>query len=90
MLKLPLSPLSRTGEGGSGGAIALATANAVIMLEHSIYSVVSPEGCASLFWRNAFILLDGTSHAPAQGETHQLYKPFHTRPLSHKALFSPA
>lgn len=42
-----------TGEGGSGGAIALATANAVIMLEHSIYSVVSPEGCASILWRNA-------------------------------------
>lgn len=42
-----------TGEGGSGGAIALATANSVIMLEHSIYSVVSPEGCASILWRDA-------------------------------------
>lgn len=41
------------GEGGSGGAIALATANAVIMLEHSIYSVISPEGCASILWRSA-------------------------------------
>ena len=41
------------GEGGSGGAIALATANHVIMLEHSIYSVISPEGCASILWRNA-------------------------------------
>ena len=41
------------GEGGSGGAIALATANHIIMLEHSIYSVISPEGCASILWRNA-------------------------------------
>jgi acetyl-CoA carboxylase carboxyl transferase subunit alpha len=41
------------GEGGSGGAIALAAANTVLMLEHSIYSVISPEGCASILWRNA-------------------------------------
>src|SRR3984885_5490097 len=40
------------GEGGSGGAIALATANRVIMLEHSIYSVISPEGAASILWRD--------------------------------------
>jgi acetyl-CoA carboxylase carboxyl transferase subunit alpha len=40
------------GEGGSGGAIALATGNAVLMLEHSIYSVISPEGCASILWRS--------------------------------------
>jgi len=40
------------GEGGSGGAIALATANNVQMLEHSIYSVISPEGCASILWRS--------------------------------------
>jgi len=40
------------GEGGSGGAIALAAANTVIMLEHSIYSVISPEGCASILWRS--------------------------------------
>ena len=40
------------GEGGSGGAIALATANTVLMLEHSIYSVISPEGCASILWRS--------------------------------------
>ena len=39
------------GEGGSGGAIALATGNIVLMLEHSIYSVISPEGCASILWR---------------------------------------
>ena len=40
------------GEGGSGGAIALAAADRVIMLEHAIYSVISPEGCASILWRN--------------------------------------
>jgi acetyl-CoA carboxylase carboxyl transferase subunit alpha len=40
------------GEGGSGGAIALAAGNAVLMLEHAIYSVISPEGCASILWRN--------------------------------------
>ena len=41
------------GEGGSGGAIAIATANRIYMLEHSIYSVSSPEGCASILWRSA-------------------------------------
>ena len=41
------------GEGGSGGAIALATSNKVLMLEHSIYSVISPEGCASILWKDA-------------------------------------
>ncbi len=41
------------GEGGSGGAIAIATANKILMLEHSIYSVISPEGCASILWRSA-------------------------------------
>jgi acetyl-CoA carboxylase carboxyl transferase subunit alpha len=40
------------GEGGSGGAIALAAGNCVLMLEHAIYSVISPEGCASILWRN--------------------------------------
>ena len=40
------------GEGGSGGAIALASANKVLMLEHAIYSVISPEGCASILWRD--------------------------------------
>ena len=40
------------GEGGSGGAIALAAGNAVLMLEHAIYSVISPEGCASILWRS--------------------------------------
>ena len=41
------------GEGGSGGAIAIAAANRVLMLEHSIYSVISPEGCASILWRTS-------------------------------------
>ena len=40
------------GEGGSGGAIGIATSDRVLMLEHSIYSVISPEGCASILWRN--------------------------------------
>ena len=40
------------GEGGSGGAIAIATANQVLMLEHAVYSVISPEGCASILWRS--------------------------------------
>ncbi|MYK32702.1 MAG: acetyl-CoA carboxylase carboxyl transferase subunit alpha, partial [Boseongicola sp. SB0670_bin_30] len=41
------------GEGGSGGAVAIATANRVAMLEHSVYSVISPEGCASILWKDA-------------------------------------
>lgn len=41
------------GEGGSGGAIAIASANQVLMMEHSIYSVISPEGCASILYRDA-------------------------------------
>ena len=41
------------GEGGSGGAIALAAADRILMLEHAIYSVISPEGCASILWRDA-------------------------------------
>jgi acetyl-CoA carboxylase carboxyl transferase subunit alpha len=41
------------GEGGSGGAIALAAANRVLMLEHAVYSVISPEGCASILWRSS-------------------------------------
>jgi acetyl-CoA carboxylase carboxyl transferase subunit alpha len=40
------------GEGGSGGAIALAAGDRVVMLEHSVYSVISPEGCASILWRS--------------------------------------
>ena len=46
------------GEGGSGGAIALASSNKVIMLEHAIYSVISPEGCATILWRDPKKMLD--------------------------------
>jgi acetyl-CoA carboxylase carboxyl transferase subunit alpha len=41
------------GEGGSGGAIAIAAANRILMMEHSVYSVISPEGCASILWRSS-------------------------------------
>ena len=51
-LRVPLVSVI-IGEGGSGGAMALAAANTVIMLEHAIYSVISPEGCASILWRSA-------------------------------------
>ncbi len=53
-LALPV-PMVATivGEGGSGGAVALASAERVLMLEHAIYSVISPEGCASILWRTA-------------------------------------
>jgi acetyl-CoA carboxylase carboxyl transferase subunit alpha len=50
-LRVPLISVI-IGEGGSGGAIALAAGNAVLMLEHAIYSVISPEGCASILWRD--------------------------------------
>ncbi len=53
------------GEGGSGGAIALAAANHVLMLEHAVYSVISPEGCASILWRDA-------QHAPEAAEALRL------------------
>jgi acetyl-CoA carboxylase carboxyl transferase subunit alpha len=50
------------GEGGSGGAVALAAANRVLMLEHSVYSVISPEGCASILWKDG---KDGSRSAEA-------------------------
>ena len=50
-LRVPLVSVV-IGEGGSGGAIALAAANTVLMLEHAVYSVISPEGCASILWRD--------------------------------------
>lgn len=53
------------GEGGSGGAIALAAGDAVLMLEHAVYSVISPEGCASILWRDA-------AQAPAAAEALRL------------------
>ncbi len=51
-LRVPLVSVV-IGEGGSGGAIALAVANTVLMLEHAVYSVISPEGCASILWRDS-------------------------------------
>ena len=53
------------GEGGSGGAIALASGDRVLILEHAIYSVISPEGCASILWRDA-------AQAPAAAEALKL------------------
>ncbi len=53
------------GEGGSGGAIALAAGDAVLMLEHAIYSVISPEGCAAILWKDA-------AQAPAAAEAMKL------------------
>jgi acetyl-CoA carboxylase carboxyl transferase subunit alpha len=51
-LKVPMIAVI-VGEGGSGGAVAIASANRVLMFEHAIYSVISPEGCASILWRTA-------------------------------------
>ena len=51
-LKVPLVAVI-VGEGGSGGAVAIAAANRVLMFEHAVYSVISPEGCASILWRTA-------------------------------------
>ncbi len=51
-LKVPIISVI-IGEGGSGGAVAIATANRIIMLEHAVYSVISPEGAASIIWRDA-------------------------------------
>ena len=56
-LRVPLVCVT-VGEGGSGGAIALAAANTVMMLEHAVYSVISPEGCASILWRNGELAKD--------------------------------
>lgn len=53
------------GEGGSGGAIALATGDRVLMMEHAVYSVISPEGCASILWRDP-------AQAPAAAEALRL------------------
>lgn len=54
MVRLPVPILvTITGEGGSGGALAVAIGDRILMLEHSVYSVISPEGCASITWRDA-------------------------------------
>jgi acetyl-CoA carboxylase carboxyl transferase subunit alpha len=54
-----------TGEGGSGGAVAIAAANRVLMLENAVYSVISPEGCASILWRSP-------THAPEAAEAMRI------------------
>ena len=66
-VRVPLISLV-IGEGGSGGAIAIAAANRVYMLEHAIYSVISPEGCASILWRDGAFAKDaaGTLRLTAQ------------------------
>src|SRR6201984_1212825 len=51
-LRVPIVT-SITGEGGSGGALAIAVADRVLMMENSVYSVITPEGCASIMWRDA-------------------------------------
>ena len=54
MSRLPVPVITViTGEGGSGGALAIAVANRIYMLQHSIYSVISPEGCAAILWKDA-------------------------------------
>ncbi|MEO1041569.1 MAG: acetyl-CoA carboxylase carboxyltransferase subunit alpha [Pseudomonadota bacterium] len=58
------------GEGGSGGAVALAAANRVLMLEHSVYSVISPEGCASILWKDA--QKKGENKAPDAAEAMRI------------------
>src|SRR5579862_8400263 len=63
-IRVPLIALI-IGEGGSGGAIALAAGNEVLMLEHAVYTVISPEGCASILWRDA-------GHAQEAAEALQL------------------
>src|SRR6185437_15076086 len=51
-LKVPIITII-TGEGGSGGALAIAVSDRVLMMENAIYSVISPQGCASIMWRDA-------------------------------------
>lgn len=58
------------GEGGSGGAVALAAGNVVLMLEHSVYSVISPEGCASILWKDA--IGKGDNKAPDAAEAMKI------------------
>jgi acetyl-CoA carboxylase carboxyl transferase subunit alpha len=59
-IKVPIVSLV-IGEGGSGGAIAIAAANCILMLEHSVYSVISPEGCASILWRDGGHAIDAAN-----------------------------
>ena len=65
------------GEGGSGGAIAIATANKVLMLEHAIYSVISPEGAASILWRDS-------GARPGRSHQHEDHGPGSAAPRRHR------
>lgn len=67
MVKVPIIS-TVTGEGGSGGAIAIATGNHIMMMENAVYSVISPEGCASILWRSA-------SHARDAAEALKITAP---------------
>ncbi len=68
-LTLPVPMIATIiGEGGSGGAIAIAAANKVLMLEHSIYSVISPEGCASILYRDAVKAKDAAEAMKITGD----------------------
>jgi len=72
------------GEGGSGGAIALAAANRVLMFEHAVYSVISPEGCASILWRSA-------DHAPDAADAMKITAGELLRlGVVHRVIYEPA
>ena len=79
-LKVPMIA-AVVGEGGSGGAIALAAANRVLMFEHAVYSVISPEGCASILWRTADKAADAaeamrvTAQHARRAEGHRPHRP---------------
>lgn len=60
------------GEGGSGGAIAIATADRVLMLEHAVYSVISPEGCAAILWKKTYGEERATAETPKMAEALKL------------------
>ena len=59
-LKVPII-VSVVGEGGSGGALGIAVGDRILMLEHAIYSVISPEGCAAILWKNATAAADAAA-----------------------------
>ena len=71
------------GEGGSGGAVAIATANRVLMLEHAIYSVISPEGAASILWRDTTKAQDAATNMKITGQ--DLSRVRHHRRDRHRA-----
>jgi len=72
-IRVPLVSLI-IGEGGSGGAIAIAAANQVFMLEHSVYSVISPEGCASILWRDGSFAKDAAGALRLTAQDLQSFK----------------